>query len=82
MSLVDIDQLTTLRSAADSLATAQTAEDELHNVVGNLEMLPMCDRGLDDMEDEEQSEIEDISVNTQVDLGDTSIPPFLRKLKK
>ena len=26
--------------------------------------------------------VEDISFNSKVDLGDTSIPPFLRKLKK
>ena len=31
---------------------------------------------------EQDSKIEDISVNTKIDLGDTSIPPFLRKLKK
>ncbi len=47
-----------LQSALDALEAAlwdgfETAADELHNVVGNLEMLPMCDRGLDDMEDEE-----------------------------
>ena len=48
-----------LQDAIDALEAAlcdglETAEDELHNVVGNLEMLPMCDRGLDDMEDEEE----------------------------
>lgn len=37
----------------------------------------------DDIDDQdEQSQIQDISVNTKIDLGDTSIPPFLRKLKK
>lgn len=42
-----------LQSALDALEAAlwdglETAEDELHNVVGNLEMLPMCDRGLEE----------------------------------
>jgi len=33
-------------------------------------------------DDEQTSQVEDISFNTKIDLGDTSIPPFLRKLKK
>lgn len=36
----------------------------------------------DEDEDEEEQEVEDISVNSNIDLGDTTIPPFLRKLKK
>ena len=39
----------------------------------------------DDYEEEEVDEtaqVEDISFNSKIDLGDTSIPPFLRKLKK
>ena len=28
------------------------------------------------------TQVEDISFNSKIDLGDTSIPPFLRKLKK
>lgn len=31
---------------------------------------------------EEQHDVQDISFDTKIDLGDTSIPPFLRKLKK
>ncbi len=36
----------------------------------------------DDEEVEEATQVEDISFNSKIDLGDTSIPPFLRKLKK
>lgn len=40
----------------------------------------------DELEDEYQeepvSQVNDISFNSKIDLGDTSIPPFLRKLKK
>ena len=36
----------------------------------------------DDEEVEEAPQVEDISFNSKIDLGDTSIPPFLRKLKK
>ena len=37
-----------------------------------------------DEEDEEESQakVEDISYSSKIDLGDTSIPPFLRKLRK
>ena len=57
-----------LQDAIDALEAAlcdglETAEDELHNVVGNLEMLPMCDRGLDDMEDEEEDFEDDYSAS-------------------
>ena len=31
---------------------------------------------------EEAPQVQDISFNSKIDLGDTSIPPFLRKLKK
>ena len=31
---------------------------------------------------DETAQVEDISFNSKIDLGDTSIPPFLRKLKK
>lgn len=55
-----------LQNALDALEGAlwdglETAEDELHNVVSSLEMLPTCDRGLDDMEEEEdfEDDIED-----------------------
>ncbi len=41
---------------------------------------------LEEVEDEEMEEepqkVEDISFNSKIDLGDTSLPPFLRKLKK
>ena len=33
-------------------------------------------------EEEPEDEVEDISYTSNIDLGDTSIPPFLRKLKK
>jgi cell division protein FtsZ len=36
----------------------------------------------DEEEVEEETQVEDISFNSKIDLGDTSIPPFLRKLKK
>ncbi|MBQ7880308.1 MAG: cell division protein FtsZ [Clostridia bacterium] len=36
----------------------------------------------EDYDEEMEDEVEDISFNSKVDLGDTSIPPFLRKLKK
>lgn len=57
-----------LQDAIDALEAAlcdglETAEDELHNVVGNLEMLPMCDCGLDDMEDEEEDFEDDYSAS-------------------
>ena len=57
-----------LQDAIDALEAAlwdglETAEDELHNVAGNLEMLPMCDRGLDDMEDEEEDLEDDYSAS-------------------
>ena len=57
-----------LQDAIDALEAAlcdglETAEDELHNVVGNLEILPMCDRGLDDMEDEEEDFEDDYSAS-------------------
>ena len=57
-----------LQDAIDALEAAlwdglETAEDELHNVVGNLEMLPMCDRGQDDMEDEEEDFEDDYSAS-------------------
>ena len=57
-----------LQDAIDALEAAlcdglETAEDELHNVVGNLEMLPMFDRGLDDMEDEEEDFEDDYSAS-------------------
>ena len=57
-----------LQDAIDALEATlcdglETAEDELHNVVGNLEMLPMCDRGLDDMEDEEEDFEDDYSAS-------------------
>ncbi len=57
-----------LQDAIDALEAVlcdglETAEDELHNVVGNLEMLPMCDRGLDDMEDEEEDFEDDYSAS-------------------
>lgn len=53
-----------LQNAIDALDTAlcdgmETAEDELHNVVGNLEMLPMCDRGLEDEEEDFEDDLED-----------------------
>lgn len=42
---------------------------------------------LEEVEDEQEEEVEapkveDISFNSKIDLGDTSLPPFLRKLKK
>ena len=57
-----------LQDAIDALEAAlcdglETAEDELHNVVGNLEMLPMCDRGLDDIEDKEEDFEDDYSAS-------------------
>ncbi|MBQ7798212.1 MAG: cell division protein FtsZ [Clostridia bacterium] len=36
----------------------------------------------DENEVDEETQVQDISYNSQIDLGDTSIPPFLRKLKK
>ena len=58
-----------LQSALDALEAAlwdglETAEDELHGVVGNLEMLPMCDRGLDEEEEDYEDECdEDLAVS-------------------
>ena len=57
-----------LQDAIDALEAAlcdglETAEDELHNVVGNLEMLPMCNRGLDDIEDKEKDFEDDYSAS-------------------
>jgi len=40
------------------------------------------DKSIGEFNDEQTSQVEDISFNTKIDLGDTSIPPFLRKLKK
>ena len=53
-----------LQSALDALEAAlwdglETAEDELHNVVGNLKMLPMCDRGLEEEEEDFDDDLED-----------------------
>ena len=55
-----------LQDAIDALESAlwdglETAKDELRNVVGNLELLPTCDRGMD--EEEEDYEDDDISVS-------------------
>ena len=36
----------------------------------------------EDNEVEQAPQVEDITYNSKIDLGDTSIPPFLRKLKK
>ncbi|MFQ6724432.1 MAG: cell division protein FtsZ [Clostridia bacterium] len=59
----------------------EIAEDELEDVEKE---------DIDDEEDiqeyedqvDEQPQVQDISFNSKVDLGDTSIPPFLRKLQK
>ena len=53
-----------LQCALEALETAlwdglETAEDELHNVVANLEMLPACDRGLDDEEEDCEDDYDD-----------------------
>ena len=36
----------------------------------------------DEIAHEQASQTEAMAFNTKVDLGDTSVPPFLRKLKK
>ena len=36
----------------------------------------------DDRDEEPENKVEDISYSSKIDLGDTSIPPFLRKLRK
>jgi hypothetical protein len=64
----DSDYGEELQSAMDALESAlydglDIAEDELHCVRVNLEMLPMCDRGLDDMENEEEDFEDDYSAS-------------------
>ncbi len=36
----------------------------------------------EDLDEQEETQVEDISLNSKVDIGDDSLPPFLRKLKK
>ena len=63
--------------------TTQTAEQSEVKPVDE-----MLDEPADDSDDEieepvdEAPQVEDISFSSKIDLGDTSIPPFLRKLKK
>ena len=40
------------------------------------------DESQEPIEQQEDTQSEDISFNSKIDLGDTSIPPFLRKMKK
>ena len=68
----------------------ETATTNLNNMATNLDDSPA---NMENNEEESQDletqfdqashrESEDISFNSKIDLGDTSIPPFLRKLKK
>ncbi len=78
-------------SPVDPINPVQEPEQELdeldEDVLEEYEEAEEEDDEDDDYEDEyaeqEQApQVEDITFNSKIDLGDTSIPPFLRKLKK
>lgn len=60
-----------------------TNQDELEQVDQQLDE-QIDEQDSDDIEEQidETPQVEDITYNSKIDLGDTSIPPFLRKLKR
>lgn len=71
------------------VATQPSFEPILNTQLSQDEELDDEEEYEDDYEEDENEEeveqtdqVEDISFNSKVDLGDTSIPPFLRKLKR
>lgn len=90
-------QVTVIATGFDMDKNAQQEEQLANNYnnipnISNNEQIPqeqyqenLEENEEDDFTDEnleDQAKIEDISFDSKVDIGDSSIPPFLRKLKK
>lgn len=89
-------QVTVIATGFDMDKNAQQEEQLANNYnnipnISNNEQIPQeqyqenLEENEDDFTDEnleDQAKIEDISFDSKVDIGDSSIPPFLRKLKK
>lgn len=64
---VEYQEITPVEDEIEDLEDLQEEQDEVEEDIEEVEQTP---------------QMQDISYNTKIDLGDTSIPPFLRKLKK
>ena len=62
--------------------TEFNASNIMDNSVTQQEEMEDLEEIEDEMEEQQVDQVQDISFNSRIDLGDTSIPPFLRKLKK